>query len=552
MNRYALPLILTLLASAPGFAATISGTVTASPSGSALAGMKVAAYSPAGVFQAGATTDSLGRYTLLNVPAGQTRVLAYDDPGQVYATSYYPNAPSFETSQTFTLTHSQVVTGIHFALVRGGRIEGTVIAEATGVPLQEMTVAAYTAGGVRREQVTTDSGGKYSLLLPPGDFILASWDEQSIYLTEFYANVTRASLATPVSVVSGVTRGGHGFTLEIGARVLGTVKDNASDKGLAGMTISAWSTAGELLVQGVSGASGEFGLAVPPGKVRFVAHDNAGVYAGSFYNNAEAFSVAAECELALGQTLSGIDFRLAKGGTITGRVTDGVTAAGLPGLTVAVYNLSGTTRQIVQTNLQGDYTALVPPGYYKVAAYDNTGLYATQFWSKRLAFQYADTAVVLAGQPSAVQFSLPLAAKITGDAFNSSTGAKIGGVTVSALDSAGVVIGQAATDSSGAFILPLPAGTFKLVAVDSSGRYGIAYENGATSLESAPSRTVTSGQLVNGAGFSMTRAAVARRRAVRPASTGAFSSPAATQSRPPGLADERDLRPVLSGEYAPF
>jgi hypothetical protein len=551
MNRYALLLILTLLASAPGFAATISGTVTASPFGNSLGSMKVAAYSPAGVFQAGATTDSLGRYTLLNVPAGQTRVLAYDDLG-VYATSYYSNAQSFETSQTYTLTQSQVVTGVNFAMVKGGRIEGTVIAQATGVPLKDMTVAAYTAGGVRREQVRTDSGGKYSILLPPGDFILASWDEQFLYLTEFYSNVSRVSLATPVSVVSGVMHSGHGFSLEVGATVLGTVKDSATDKGLAGMTISAYSTAGELLVQGVSGASGEFGLAVPPGKVRFVAHDNAGIYAGSFYSNAESFTVAAQYELAIGQTFNGIDFRLAKGGTITGRVTDVVSAAGLPAMTVAVYNVSGTTRHIVQTNLQGDYTALVPPGYYKVAAYDSTGLYAAQFWSKRVAFQYADTAVVLAGQPSAVQFSLPLAAKITGTAVNSSTGAKIGGVTVSALDSVGVVIGQVATDSSGAFILPLPAGTFKLVAVDSSGRYGTAYENGATSFESAPSRTVTSGQLVNGAGFSMTRATVGRRRAVRPASTGASSSSTATQNARPGVADERDLRPVSSGEPAPF
>jgi hypothetical protein len=512
LARYALFAILSLLLAAPSYAASISGTVTASHSGSALGGIVVAAYSPAGTLQASATTDSFGRYTLVNLPAGQTRVLAYDLPG-TYATSYYLNAESFETSQAFSLTATQVVTGINFSMLRGGRIEGNVVAEATGVALPNMTVAAYTRSGLRREQVRTDAAGNFSLLLPPAEYILAAWDEAFVYLTEFYANVPKVSLATPISVTAGVTLGGHRFTLEVGAKVAGTVKDQGTGAALSGITISAYGPTGELLIQALSGSSGEFTMAVPPGKVRLVAHDNAGVYAGSFYRDAEAFVVATEFDLLRGASLSGIDFRLAKGGTIGGRVTDATTGAGLEGVAVAVYNLSGTTRSIVYTSVTGEYSVLLPPGYYKVAAYDFPGLYAPQFWSKRTAFPYADTAGVLTGATTSVHFALPLAARLSGIVING-TGSAIGGITVAAIDPAGIVIGRAVTDSSGTYTLVLPAGTYKLVAWDSAGRYGITFENGATSLETAPARTLVAGHLVSGVGFEMTGTGSRRRRAV--------------------------------------
>ncbi len=524
LARYALFFILTLLLASPSFAASISGTVTASQSGSPLGGIVVAAYSPAGALQATATSDSFGRYTLANLPAGQTRVLAYD-LAVTYATSYYLNAESFETAQTFSLTASQVVTGIDFSMVRGGRIEGNVVAEATGVALPNMTVAAYTRSGLRREQVRTDAAGNFSLLLPPAEYILAAWDEQFVYLTEFHANVPKASLATAVAVTSGVTLGGHRFTLEVGAKVSGTAKHSETGGALVGITISAYRPTGELLVQTRSGSSGEFTMAVPPGKVRLVAHDDSGVYAGSFYREAEAFVLATEFDLLRGASLSGIDFRLANGGTIAGSVTDATTGARLTGVAVAVYNLSGTTRSVVHTSATGEYSVLLPPGSYKVAAYDLPALYAPQFWSKRAVFQYADTAVVLSEQTTRVDFAMFASARLSGTVSDNDTAGPIAGVTVTAFDAAGTVTGRAVSDSLGAYTLVLPAGTYKLVASDATGRYATGYENGATSLGSAPSRTVSSGQLVSGVGFQLKRVGQTRRRpAVRASSGGTAGS----------------------------
>ncbi|MCA1733106.1 MAG: carboxypeptidase-like regulatory domain-containing protein, partial [Acidobacteria bacterium] len=256
--RYLFLIVAALLASSSSLlAASISGTVTAAENGRTLSGIVVAAYSPDGTLQAIATSDSFGRYTL-TLPAGQTRVLAYDLAG-TYATNYYLNAASFETSTTFDLTQSQGVSGVNISMVRGGRITGKVVADGSGMALPEMTVAAYTPSGIRRERVQSDQAGNFSLLLPPGDYILAAWDEQQfVYLTEFYSNVAKASLATIVRVAAGTTLSGRDFSLAPGATVSGSVRDHATGNPLTGITVSAYSSAGELLVRTVSDSSGRF------------------------------------------------------------------------------------------------------------------------------------------------------------------------------------------------------------------------------------------------------------------------------------------------------
>ncbi|HUF16704.1 MAG TPA: carboxypeptidase-like regulatory domain-containing protein, partial [Thermoanaerobaculia bacterium] len=371
---------------------------------------------------------------------------------------------------------------------------------------------------------------------------LAAWDEQFVYLTEFHANVPKASLATAVAVTSGVTLGGHRFTLEVGARVSGTAKHSDTGAALTGITISAYRPTGELLVQTRSGTSGEFTMVVPPGKVRLVAHDDSGVYAGSFYRDAEAFVLATEFDLLRGASLSGIDFRLAKGGTIAGLVTDATTGARLTGVAVAVYNLSGTTRSVVYTSATGEYSVLLLPGSYKVAAYDLPALYAPQFWSKRAVFQYADTAVVVAERTTTADFAMFAPARLTGTVSDKDTAGPIAGVIVTAFDAAGIATGQAVSDSLGAYTLVLPPGTYKLLASDTTGRYATGYENGATSLESAPWRTVSSGQLVSGVGFQLKRVGQTRRRpAVRASSGGTAGSAAKVSAKAAEPRSEFDI-----------
>ena len=115
--------ILTLIISVGANGATISGTVTGD-TGSPLAAMTVATYTTAGALAASGATTSTGTY-VLTVPVGAYRVLAYDPTGN-FATSFYADAESFDTSASVAVTPTQNATNINFRLVRSGFIVGRV------------------------------------------------------------------------------------------------------------------------------------------------------------------------------------------------------------------------------------------------------------------------------------------------------------------------------------------------------------------------------------------------------------------------------------------
>src|SRR5437867_8246516 len=205
-----------LLTAATVSAATIGGTVTDADFKNPLGLMIVAAYTESGILQSTTTTDSQGRY-VLGVPAGGYRVLAYDQAG-VYATSFGNDAESFETSPVVNVIDS--VTGINFALRKGGTVTGLVIAVGAGRPLTGITVAAYNLSGTRRGFTQSDSRGLYSLVLPPGQYKLAAFDESGAFALRFFDAGSFAA-ATPVTVVAGQPTAGIIFQVELAGPQIG-------------------------------------------------------------------------------------------------------------------------------------------------------------------------------------------------------------------------------------------------------------------------------------------------------------------------------------------
>jgi len=137
--------------------------VTDAASGGRLSSMVVRAYTAAGLDVSATTSDSAGRYTL-GLPQGDYRILAYDQNG-VYATSFGPNADSFETAPILHLTATDVAN-YNFALPVGGSISGAVT--AAGGSVSQAVVAVYNLSGTRRGFTAADSSGNYSIVVPPG------------------------------------------------------------------------------------------------------------------------------------------------------------------------------------------------------------------------------------------------------------------------------------------------------------------------------------------------------------------------------------------------
>lgn len=467
----ALILTATLLALAGAAqAASISGIVTDS-AGSRLRDMTVDAYDPAGILVASASTNSQGRYTL-GVQGGSYHVLAFDPAGN-FATRFYVDAPSFEDSLTITLAGSESRSGVDFALTRGGIIAGRVTS-TSGAPLAGVTVAAYNLDGSRRGFTATDGSGIYSLVLPPGIYGLAAFDESGQYVTSFFAGQPSLQTATQIAV-SAFFSSQADFSLALAAKISGTLVDATGGASLAGRIVTAYTVAGTPVVSVVSNTAGEFTLSLPAGVYKLLAEDPVGTYAPGFFPAANSFERAEEITVAAGETLRGLTFPLTVSGLLSGSVVEAGTGAPLK-MSVAAYNMDGTLRALTTTDSLGRFLLLLPPGDYKLAAYDVLFLFVTQFFRGKNNFSEATPSRVLRGAvTSGVDFMLTRGVQASGRVRDASNGLPLVGISVAAYDGSGALAGVTRTDITGNWVMALLPGQYRFAAFDPLLRFATSF-----------------------------------------------------------------------------
>ncbi len=467
-------------------AETITGTVRDALNGVPLRSMVAAAYNSAGGVQANTTTDITGRYEL-TVPAGSYRVLAYDPLG-AFATQFADDAPSFEESPVTVVSGPQPVT-VNFALKRGGTVSGTVI--TSGGIRPGFTVAAYNLSGTRRGTTLTGAGGAYSMVLPPGTYKMVTYDDAGAFAPAFYRDRQTFTDADVLTVTAAQTVSNIDFFVQLGARLAGAVTDAASGGAVPGAVVLAYNASGFQITFAIAGPDGRFVMTVPPGSYRFVAVDPAYKLAAGYPNGASSFEGSPEFVLAGGQNRNDLNFRLEPGGRVTGTVIDAKTGAGLRNITVAAYNGDGSLRTFVNTDANGDFTLLLPPGDFRIAAFDVALIYATQFYAQSKSFAGAVGVASSVGQIVTLQpFTLSHGGHIAGTVTDPVTGARISGAVVSAYDTLGLLIATTTTFSAGTYRLILPAGSYRLIAYDRQLRYAPAFAGGAPNFESISPVTI--------------------------------------------------------------
>lgn len=308
----------------------ISGAVAGADDGRPLGNMSVAAYTLTGNLAATTATDGQGRYTLALAP-GSYHLLAYDEGG-TYATNYYSNASSFDTSATLTTSASQPLASINFALVRGVRVSGTVVSSSSQA-LSGMVVSAYNLVGTRRGHTRTNSSGFFSLVLPPGQYKFVAWDEDFgkavIHVPEYYSHESSFDAATTVSLSSAIS--GIDFTLVPGAKVFGRITDRITGQPIGGIVVDAYDLSGVKRFSGETNENGDFQFALSGGAYKFVAFDPEQRYALSFYRNAGSFAGAASFSVTPGQSVQLSGFMLAEAQAEIDSVLYVAAAANSPG-----------------------------------------------------------------------------------------------------------------------------------------------------------------------------------------------------------------------------
>jgi len=303
-----------------------------------------------------ASTSSTGVYTALGLPTGTYFARTFASTGHV--NRLYNGAPcglgcQVTTGTPITVTAGATASGVDFALsAEGGRISGKVT-NAAGQALSGVTVQFYSETGTSFASVSTNAEGvyTYSRALPPGTYFVRTFNSAG-YLNKGYANLDCSITCTvtsgsPIRVSStATTPASVDFFLLVGGRIAGAVSSGPSAP-LPGISVSIYGSSGTFVASASTDGTGAYAISTGlPTGTYFARTSNSAGYFDQLYNNLDCatsctVTSGSAISVTAGATASSLNFTLAPGGRIAGKITDGATGAPLSGVTVSVYSDAG-------------------------------------------------------------------------------------------------------------------------------------------------------------------------------------------------------------------
>lgn len=352
-------------------AGTVSGTVTESGSGDAIANVQVGLFDETGTFLELITTAADGTYTFGGIVGGTYYALTssalhldelYDD------ILCHPFGCDVTNGTAISRVTGADTTGVDFALVLGGSISGTVTDDVSSAGLDAVTVQIYDASGLPREMVLTASDGTYSVGgLATGTFYARVLSPT--HLDELYDDVPCAfgcsvETGTGIPVALGAETSGVDFALTLGGSITGTVTDAASASALGFEEIRVYDGSGLLRELEITASDGGYTAPDLPTGTYFVLA-SASSHVDELYDD---ISCPDGCDpttgtgvgVTAGSTTADVDFALQPFGMITGFVTKAGTGAPLSGVRVTAYDSNARPVSTSITGGHGGYTVSLP------------------------------------------------------------------------------------------------------------------------------------------------------------------------------------------------
>ena len=455
----------------------------------------------------GARTDKNGNYFIGGLAPGDYRIQAHA-PDQGLVGEFYDNTTDWSQAAKVNVQASTTTDEINFLLGGGGKISGTVT-DTDGNPIQDANVNAFGFDGGGGSFAQTDANGNYTMNVAPGTYRVEVYASHLGYASQFYDGTTDWNAATPVVVTSSGDTSGINFSLGAGGTISGTVVDSDGQP-LSDVDVFADGFAGGSGGGSRTDSDGKFvidGLA--PGQYRVSAHAPHLGFASQFYNNTTAWDKATPVSVTSDTDTPNINFILAAGGTITGRVVKVVTGAGgtsfepVPNADVWAQSYDGTGGGGGDlTRADGTYkiTGLAPGGYRVQASAPQQGL-THQFFKDTSDWDKASNVIVNVGTTTPnIDFTLAGGGTIAGRVMNAATGQPIPGVQINAFNNTGGNGTQ--SDSDGFYkIGGLAAGTYRVEA--NAPGFSVQYYNGVAEWDNATLVEVVVGQKTGNINFSM-------------------------------------------------
>ena len=463
----------------------VHGRVTDSVSGAGIQGISIGAVDSAVQccpFHNLAFTQSNtdGTYNLF-VPIGSTFKVQFGSFGPnalPYLQQWWNNKADFSIADPLTAVAETF--NINAALVRGFFVHGQVADSLTHVGIQGINVSAVGTSVPccpfnNLGFAQTDSAGKYQVLVPPGSTIKLQFNtfgpNAPPYLEQWWNNKPDFGAADPLLIDKETF--GINVAMVRGVVIHGQVTDAVTHLGIPRIDVGAVDPAVHCCpFRGISNnqtdAGGNYSLVVPNGspfKLQFFQFPIAKpAYLGQWWKGKGDFEVADP--ITVTQDSFGFDAALVPGVLISGHVTGQASRLPLEGIGANATDPSGRFVGGSPTDVNGNYTMVVPAGSYKVlfAIFNPTpnGLpYLRQWWNGKPDFASADLLDATADR-SGVDAAMVLGVFIHGHVTDAVTGAGIARIDVDASDSTLPCcssLGFTQTDSSGDYRLAVKAGS---------------------------------------------------------------------------------------------
>ncbi|MDY7078280.1 MAG: carboxypeptidase regulatory-like domain-containing protein [Chloroflexota bacterium] len=479
-------------------AGIISGTVTAEGSGTPLSDIDVDVYDATTSNWIGDDdSDSSGLYRIGGLAAGNYKLRFRDNNG-IYLTEYHENKPDLDSGDPVTVTAGMTTT-VNAQLTPAGVISGTITAEGSGTPLSNIDVDVYDAttdDWVGNDD--SDSSGLYRIGgLAAGNYKLAFYDYSGAYLPEYHENKPDLDSGDPVTVTAGVTTTVNAQLTPAGV-VSGVVTAEGSGTPLSDIGVDVYDAAtGSYVNSDSTDSSGIYRIGgLEAGNYKLAFYDYSGTYLTEYHENKPDFDSGDPVTVTAGVTVT-INAQLTPAGVISGVVTAEGSGTPLSNIDVDVYD--ATTGNWIGSD-DSDSSGLyrvggLGAGNYKLAFYDYSGTYLSEYHENKPDFDSGDPVTVTAGVTTTVNAQLTLAGVISGVVTAEGSGTPLSDIDVDVYDATtGNWIGDDDSDSSGLYrIGGLAAGNYKLRFRDHSGAYLTEYHADKLSLDSGDPVTVTAG-----------------------------------------------------------
>ncbi|MDQ3725694.1 MAG: carboxypeptidase-like regulatory domain-containing protein, partial [Actinomycetota bacterium] len=182
------------------------------------------------------STAADGSYAIGGLEAGKYRVEFWSEDG-FYEFEFYDDTPKWSEAALVAVGGGET-SGIDAELQPRPAIKGTVLAEGTGLPIEEVQVCAWPVPEDEEswgECDWTASDGSYAIGgIEPGDYKVEFWPgfPSPNFAYQFYDHTVQWANAALVSVAAGEWKTGIDADLSVGGMISGNVFDAALGAGL--------------------------------------------------------------------------------------------------------------------------------------------------------------------------------------------------------------------------------------------------------------------------------------------------------------------------------